>query len=296
MIPLILGPHLTDQKALIPLLAKEAAPLLIVGEEGVGKSLYARHIHAASAEKQEALPHVNLATCSEREGRLALLGSDFAKLTSTKRSLLEQKGIVLIQHINAASISLQEDLAQALRAGSFQRPGSIRKARVTCRAIFTLRETPQAFHEGGSLSPRLFEFLLSLRSLTIPPLRERPGDISAIAHHVLGRELTPVLEEALLAHPWPGNVTELRAYLLCIRPFTVDGGPPEDCLLEVRKILHGIEEGRSLSMKDSISKIESTLVAYALRITDGHQTRAARLLGISRTALRWHQAKRRIVS
>ena len=287
----ILGPHLEELKTAIPALARSSEPLLIVGEEGVGKTLLARHINAASATGNEPLPHVNLSTSSEREGRLSLLGSDFAKLTSTKRSLLERHGNVLIEHIDAASLSLHADVANAFRAGQFLRPGAVRKASVNCRPIFTLREHPQAYLERGSLAPELFQMLNSLRTVVIPPLRERPGDISAIARHMLGRYLTPELEQLLLADPWPGNATELKVHLLCIRPFTGRGGPPEECLRSVRKVIHRLDEGRHVSVKESISALESAIVAYALRCTDGHKTRAAELLGMTPAALRRHIEK-----
>ncbi len=286
MLQEILGPHLSEQKALISVLARENAPLLIVGEEGVGKSFYARHIQNASPEGGDSLPLIDLRTCLERHGRLVLLGSDFARLTSTRRSLLEHRGNILIEHINAASLSLQAEVATALRNGWFVRPGAVRRTCVTCRAIFTLRDRPQVYCANGSLAPALFDLLSSLRTVVIPPLRKRPGDISAIARQILGRYLTPELEQILLADSWPGNATELKVHLLLIRPFTGRGGPTEKCLHQVRKILHRIDEGRHVSMRESISKLESTIVAYALSSTEGHKTRAAELLGLTRPALR----------
>jgi DNA-binding NtrC family response regulator len=222
------------------------------------------------------------------DGRMALLGSEFSALTSTKKGLLQQRGNVLIEHINTASLALQEEVAAAFLSGSFVRPGGIRKLCVTCRAIYTLEQPPQRYYEKGSLAPPLFRVLAPVRTVVIPPLRERPGDVAAIARQVLGRDLTPDLERALLLDPWPGNATELKAHLLMIRPFTGRGGPPERCLHEVRKILHRLDEGGHISMRESLTWLESEIVAYALHCTEGHKTRAAELLGMSLPALRRH--------
>ncbi len=286
MLPEILGPHMAELKALVPTLARESGPLVILGEQGVGKSFLACHVHAATAGPDAILHAVNLLHCTERDGRLALLGSDFAKLTSTKRSLLERGGNVLIAHINAAALSLQDEIAAAFRTRSFVRPGSIRKANVACRPIFTLRQSPQAYLENGSLSLPLFQLLSSIRTVTIPPLRERPGDIVAIARDMLGRDLTEDLQKILLADPWPRNVLELKVYLLLLRPFTGRSGPLESCLHQVRAILQRIEEGRGVSLRESILSIESMNASYALHCAGGHKTRAAELLGVTRTSFR----------
>lgn len=293
MIPPILGPHLAELKALVPILAEEEGPLLIIGEEGVGKSLFARHIHAA-AEESEAPPTVNLATVSPRGGWLSLLGCDFEHLVSTKRSALERDGIVLIKHIGAALPSVQDQLVQALRKGFFIRPGSIKKARVVCRPIFTLRVKGEDRYHPSHLSESLFRYLATVRKITIPPLRERPGDISAIARHALGRALTRETQEALLSYRWPGNVTELKAHLDLIRLSAIAGQlPVDECLLEVAKIVGGIREGKETSIRESMSRLERKIASEAFRRTDGHLTNAAQLLGLTNKALRRHLSEPR---
>lgn len=289
MLPEILGPHLAEQKALIPALVKEEGPLLILGEEGSGKSLFARHVHAAAEGPRGCLPVVNLAIASARTGWLSLLGSDFQHLTSSRRSALEHDGIVLIKHIGAAPRSVQDQIARALREGSFVRPGAVQKVRVLCRPIFTLRVKGAERYKPTLLSDDLFRYLSTARRLTIPPLRERPGDISAIARQALGRWLFPELEKSLLTSPWPGNVTELKAFLVLLRPLS-DGEdrPADECLLEVAKIMYGIEERREISLKETMARLQRKIATQALRRTDGHLSQAAQLLGLTCRALRWH--------
>jgi DNA-binding NtrC family response regulator len=291
MIPPLLGPHLAELRALLPELATGTGPLLLTGEEGVGKSLFAKHLHAQSADRGAPLPLVNLLVSSEREGRLELLGSDFSKLTSTKRSLLEHPGIVLIQHLDAASLPLQRTLAGALKSGRFLRPGSVKPLLISSRVVFTLRSSPHELLSRGTLCQEVYEVLSSASCVEIPPLRQRPGDTSAIARDALGRDLTGELEALLLAQPWPRNVKQLKACLICIRPFTGRGAVPDDCLLEIAQMLLAINEGSELSLKESISRIEGALIARALQQTGGHQAQAARLLGVSAGTLRWYIEK-----
>jgi DNA-binding NtrC family response regulator len=128
--------------------------------------------------------------------------------------------------------------------------------------------------------------------VTIPPLRERPGDISAIARHALGCTLSPELETLLLASSWPGNVTELKASLLTLRPLAGGGDrAAHGCLVEVASLLLGIEEGRESSMKEAITRLSRKLATHALCRTDGSITQAAQLLGLTRNSLRWHLRK-----
>ncbi len=289
MLQEILGPHLAELKTLIPSLAQDDGPLLILGEEGVGKSLFAKHIHLVAEGPRSNLPVVNLATSPVRDGWLTLLGSDFQHLCSTRRSVLEHDGIILIKHIGATPRSIQDRLAEALRTGFFMRPGAVTKVRVRCRPLFTLRIKGEERYSSALLSDGLFHYLSRARRVSIPPLRERPGDIVAIAKNILGHGLTPELERVLLASPWSGNVTELKACLTLLRPVSGrDGRPPDECLLEIAKLVIAIEEGKETSFPETLSRLRRKIAKQALNRTDGNLTRAAQLIGLSPYALRWH--------
>jgi arginine utilization regulatory protein len=118
-------------------------------------------------------------------------------------------------------------------------------------------------------------------------LRKRPADIRAIARHSLGRELSPELEQMLLAYHWPGNVTELKGTLLLLRPLAGGGSRPADlCLLEVATLLLGIEEGRESSFPAAMARLQRHLATHALRRTDGSISHASALLGLTPSGLR----------
>lgn len=291
MLQEILGPDLAELKALIPSLAQDDGPLLILGEEGVGKSLYARHVHVAAEGPRCDLPTVNLATLPVRDGWLALLGSDFQHLTTTRRSALEHDGIILIKHIGATPRSIQDRLAEALLKGYFMRPGAATKVRACCRPLFTLRIKGEERYSSALLSDGLFHYLSRARRVSIPPLRERPGDIIAIAKAIVG--LTPELERVLLASPWPGNVTELKACLNLLRPVSGnDDRPPDECILEIAKLVIGIKEGKETSFTETMSRLQRKIAIQALNRTEGNITHAAQLIGLSSRSLRWHLRRR----
>ncbi len=169
------------------------------------------------------------------------------------------------------------------------RPGAANQVRVGCRPFFTLRIKGEERYSPAHLSEGLFQYLSRARRVSIPPLRERPGDIVAIAKEILGRGFTPELERFLLASRWPGNVTELKACLTLLRPISYGNDRPADeCLLEVAKLVVGIEEGKETSLTETMSRLQRKIAKQALSRTDGHVAHAAQLIGLTPRALRWH--------
>jgi DNA-binding NtrC family response regulator len=282
----ILGSQLSEQESLISALAQSSEPILICGEEGVGKSLFAARIHAAGPHSKKPYHSINIAIAPEREQRLALFGSSYGHMSSTRRGLLERETTVLVKHIDHAQVWLQDELASAIQTGLFRRLGSSRRTVVSCRTLFTLRRPPEELSREGKLSTSICSLLSSVQRIVIPPLRDRPDDIVTIAEHILGSSLRGDLRDELLKHPWPANVSELKAYLACLQPLAAGGTAHDACYREVAKMMHRISQGEEFSLKDSLLLLEKNLIEYALRSTNGRCARAARLLGISDTSLR----------
>jgi len=209
-------------------------------------------------------------------------------LTSSKRSLLEHPTTVVIKHIDQAYHTLQESLAKCLSSGSVSRPGSIRMKPVRCRVVLTLRRGVKELVEGSALHPSLAEAAAAAPVIHLPPLRERLDDLTGIARITYGRPLPPRLRRAIVEYPWPGNLAELRAALECLKPVTSKRGLPDRCHSELHQMLLRIEEGTEFSLRRSLAVIERGMIYHALKKTDGHRARAAQLLGLTDTALRWH--------
>jgi DNA-binding NtrC family response regulator len=284
----MLGSSLKGQIDRARSFAHSASIVVITGEAGVGKSLLAAHMHAHGRHRDRSMLSINIATSGDRHQRLSLLGADFTHLTSSKRSLLEHPGTVLIKHIDKACLALQESLAEALNAGSINRPGSIRAKPVHCQIIFTLRKGVKECSEDSTLERSLAQILAPAPAIHIPPLRERRSDLPGIARSLYGRPLPDRLAKTLLEHPWPGNVAELRASIDCLKPRRTSGRLPDRCRRELSQMLLRIEEGTEFSLRHSLSVIERGIIYHALKRTDGHRAKAAQLLGLTDTALRWH--------
>ena len=289
--PPIIGRHLEGLRALLPSLGSSKDPLVITGEEGVGKALFAWHVRAASSTQSRKGIVINCATTSERDQRLALLGSDFVSITTTRRSVLEVWRTVVIKHPDRLSRAVQEELGRALSAESVKRPGSLRSNRVRARVILTLRESPEALSRHALLAPSLAEALRPMATIHLPPLRDRGDDCLEIAEQVLGFSVSPRLRRTLLGYSWPRNVAELKAYLFLVRPHPLPGPCRTDICREVVSVLLRIEEGGEVSLPATLESIQTGLLHHALRVAAGDRACAARLLGLTERSLRWHLSR-----
>ncbi len=292
MLTPILGSGLEPQRRKLEEYAKTDRPLVIVGEAGVGKSLFAAHLHAHSDLRQTPLASLNVLTSSERVQRLELFGADFENIDSTRRSILEQPQIALVKHINAAACGIQNALAGILRCGWFQRAGSRKRTAVNARTVFTLQDAPETLQKEGSLDTDLAGIIGGYDRISIPPLRERKEDLLVLAEYFLGSGLSAELTHSLLSRPWPDNVVGLKAYLRSIHaPVSLDP-LHEICWQEVAHLILCIEEGREFSLKKSIALIEHKLIESAISRTNGNIINAARLLGVTADTIRWRREHR----
>ncbi len=303
------SPAIRRLRAALPRLATETGPIVITGETGTGKTLFASHIHVRSDRSSYDLEVVNFSLLSERDQRIAILGGGPPELTTTRRSVLEIPTTVVLKHVDRASPFIQQTLAGILSSREILRPGAQESHRLSARIVFTLRHTlPSLFRgrlprggripgEGRALDPSLYEILKSSRHFNIPPLRKRPSDIPLLAEHFLrhiphSRGLTrrgsldSSLKRILLKQRWLGNVTELRAYLnsLAVQPFK--DAVEESEKIEIARILQMLDQGSEFSLSDSLAAIETSIIHRALDRCDGNQHRAALLLGLTDRSIR----------
>lgn len=291
--PPIIGRRLEELRALLPSLGSSEDPVVITGEEGVGKALFASHIRAASSTESRQGIVVNCATTSERDQRLALFGSDFVSINTTRRSVLEVQTTVLIKHPDRLSRAVQQDLGRALSAERIKRPGSLHSNWVRARVILTLRESPEALANHALIAPSLADAIRRMTTIRIPPLRDRGDDLLEIAQQVLGFSVSPRLRRTLFGYSWPRNVAELKAYLFFARPHPLPGPRGNDLCREVARVFLRIEEGGEVSLPATLVTIQTGLLHHALRSAAGDRGRAARLLGLTERSLRWHLSRSR---
>src|SRR2546425_7742925 len=205
--------------------ARSDAKVLITGETGVGKEVVARLIHQRSARMSAPLVTLNCAGLPDSLLESELFGhvrGSFTGAYRDKPGLLEMapNGTLFLDEVGEMSPRMQVVLLRFLESGEIQRVGADRAhARVNVRLVTATNRDLEAQIAAGNFREDLF-FRLNVIRLSIPPLRERAEDIPLLVNYFLhsyrqvhqtpASEVSPEAMEALVAHPWPGNVPELK--------------------------------------------------------------------------------------
>ena len=287
------------------LAASDSTTVLLLGETGSGKDMIARAIHYESARAQKPFLNVTCTAMQETLIESELFGHEkgaFTDAVGRKEGLFElgHGGTVFLDEIGDMPANLQAKLLRVLEDKSFRRIGGTADIRVDCRVIAATNRDLEAAIEEGRFRDDLY-YRLSTVPVWVPPLRERPGDVPLLAEHFLqtyqrrfARELRGISAEArqrLAAYAWPGNVRELRnvierAVLLSSRDEIGAG----DIVLGRGQAGAATQGAYPVTLPPegcTLSEVEEALVAQALQRTEGNQTRAAELLGISRDQIRY---------
>lgn len=196
--------------------------LLIVGETGTGKEVFAQSIHNFSKRNKEPFIPVNCAAIPENLLESILFGTVRGAYTGAVDSEglfeLAKNGTLFLDELNSMQVSMQTKLLRVLQERKAMRVGGHKMYPINCRIISAINEDPQVLMETGKLRSDLFYRIAPL-SLYIPSLRERPQDILAMARYFIEKynkvfykdvqNVSTEMERLLLAYPWPGNVREL---------------------------------------------------------------------------------------
>jgi DNA-binding NtrC family response regulator len=285
-----------DALDLIERVAPSDANVLITGENGTGKEVVARTLHALSARASKPMVTVNMGALSEGLFESELFGHVRGAFTDAKsdrvgRFELAEGGTLLLDEIANASLALQAKLLRVLETGEFERLGSSKTRRSDVRVVSATNADPRAEVEAGRFRQDLL-FRLNTVEIHLPPLRERGRDIQLLAEHFLRqyaqryrRDLggfDGAARRVLAEHPWPGNVRELdhvveRAVLMA-RGDVVTASD-----LGLRAGVAGAALPRLEEM--SLEDVERLLIQKALARYEGNANRAAEALGLSRSAL-----------
>jgi two-component system, NtrC family, response regulator AtoC len=278
--------------------------VLLTGETGTGKELFARGIHYASTAASEPFVAINCAAIPESLLESELFGHEKGSFTGAharKQGLLElaRSGTLFLDEVHQLPGSLQPKLLRALEARQIRRVGGLGEIAVNCRIIAAANTFLEQVVASGEFREDLF-YRLNVFSIVLPPLRERLDDVEILARRFLedetGASPRPkhFSDEALAAlrvHRWPGNVRELknvveRAVILSADSAVVQA---EHLMIQRRKAAPSIDDdGMTIRIpRDGklMEAIEREAVAVTLRHTGGNQAAAARLLGISRPTL-----------
>ncbi len=310
---------------MLDVVAPTGLSVLILGETGVGKEVFAEALHRRSSRVGAPFLKLNCAALPESILEAELFGYEkgaFTGATQTKVGLFEAAdgGTLFLDEVGEMAQSTQTKVLRALESGEVMRLGSSTTRKVDVRFISAANRDLRKLVAEGRFRADLF-FRLNGITMTLPPLRKRPEDVLPLAEVFLARSARklgkppPRLGEearrALGGHPWPGNVRELRnvierAVVLCQGEML----KPDDLLLHEGEIeaaaspapaasatpVPGPVEDEQVTMrlplrpgapelKGKLEEFERAQILEALAKTTGNQTRAAKLLGIARRTL-----------
>jgi two-component system response regulator AtoC len=277
--------------------------VLLMGASGTGKELVARGLHQLSPRASRPFVAVNCGAIPEALMESELFGHKrgaFTDATSDKRGLFEEahQGTLFLDEVGELPLSLQVKLLRVLQEGSVRRLGDTRDIRVDVRVIAaTVRDLSLEVKEGRFREDLYYR--LNVLPITLPPLRERTGDLPLLIDHFIAkynarfgtavRGVTPEAMRLLARYAFPGNVRELenmieRAVVLAEGELLGVEQLPEYVRSSQDPLALTLASGE-LSIKRTTRVIEETLIRRALAQTQGNRTAAAKLLEISHRAL-----------
>jgi len=312
------GPAVERLREQIARVARTGATALILGESGTEKELVADAVHYGSTRAEAPLVKVNCAAIPVTLLEAELFGHERGAYTGAHdrrkgRFELADGGTLFLDEIGEMPLPLQAKLLRILQKRTFERLGGSEAVRADVRLVCATNQDLERKVRDGRFREDL-HYRIHVVPIVVPPLRGRPEDILLLAQHFANeagarngrptRSIAPDAADELRAHPWPGNVRQLRNVIE--RAVILGNGP----VLERRDLdlappppfpaspVPGGGDGRLLDRllhsELAFEEFEGELLVLALRRTHGNRSRAARLLGVTRRTLQYRIAKFRI--
>ena len=310
----ILGnsPAIQEVNTLVERVADSNATVLITGESGTGKEVIALSIHNLSYRREKAYVPINCAALTESLLESELFGHEKGSFTGAVvrkigRFELAHKGTLFLDEVTEMPLSMQVKLLRVLQERQFERVGGTESIQIDVRIIAATNRDPMDCIKKGTFREDLY-YRLNVLPIHIPPLRLRTEDIPLLVMYFL-KKFNPSQEqmissealELLMNYEWPGNIRELQNVIE--RSVILSQGnnikvlhlPKEIQKVEYRK--NEADQGLILNFPDqgiSFDEVERELILKALEKSSGNQTKAASLLGLTRSALLYRAQKYQI--
>ena len=313
--PQIIGedPGLKQVSLMLHRAAATDTTVLLEGESGTGKELFARALHVLSPRADGPFVAINCAAIPENLLETELFGYEKGAFTGAGarkpgRFELAHRGTLFLDEIGELPLSLQAKILRALEEKCFDRVGGTMPLRVDVRVVAATNRQLKAAVAARQFREDLY-FRLSVFPITIPPLRDRPADITLLARYFIDKysrdlnkrslTLAPSAEQAMRDYPWPGNVRELQN---CIERAVIlsDSDTIRACQLSlpVRSASGGpgtadeVDPWSAIDLSGSlidatrrvVAEVERRKIEHALKEAEGNRLRAAELLQVSQKA------------
>ncbi|WP_168198204.1 sigma-54 interaction domain-containing protein [Crassaminicella thermophila] len=286
--------------------------LLIIGETGTGKEVFAQSIHNLGKNNKEPFVAINCAAIPENLLESILFGTVKGSYTGAvdQAGLFEEArgGTLFLDELNSMPIAMQTKLLRVLQERKVRRVGGLKTTSIDCRVISAINEDPQKIIKEGRLRQDLFYRIASL-CLYIPPLRERPQDILSMGSFFIGKynnmlnksvkSFSPELREIMLSYHWPGNIRELEHIIenLMIRvrenekELRIEHLPKyiqtriigENAVGKIRK--------KQISLSEILRDIEKRIIVESLNKNEWNISKTSKDLGIIRQSLIYRMKK-----
>jgi len=291
-------------------LADKDETVLILGEAGTGKELIARRLHEHSQRKTYRQPFIalNCAAIPETLAESELFGHERGAFTGANQRQpgkleVAEQGTLFLDEVDCMPLNLQPKFLRALEAKIFERVGSSRPIRLRARVVAAAKNNLPEAVAVGKFRADLF-YRLNVVTFSLPPLRQRPDDIPALADYFCQcfsrkngltiEKIDEAVMAVLLAYRWPGNVRELRHEFERILALAE---PDTRCLTRdmlSAEILQAVgaapkkmrrPAGETLTLRQARMLLERQMIDEALQQTNGNVTRTAENLGLTRRGL-----------
>ncbi len=274
--------------------------VLILGESGTGKELLAEYIHSRSGRSAAKLVKVNCAAIPNELIESELFGYEKGAFTDAVRDKFgyferADGGTLFLDEVGELSSEAQSKLLRVLQDGRFQRVGGSADVKIDVRVVAATNRNLLSEVNNGNFRQDLY-YRLAVLPLELPPLRERPEDIEALARHyldefasrsaVVAKVFSMEALEVLLSYRWPGNVRELQN---AVERAVIIGNSREQVSASDLALPGdrggSVDEYKGTTLKDSVTLFKKNYIREVLAAHKGNQTLAAEALGIQRTYL-----------
>lgn len=312
--------------------AAQDIPVMIYGETGTGKELFARLVHNNSTRRDKPFIAVNCAAIPDTLIESMMFGTEKGAYTGAekKKGYIEmaEGGTLFLDELSSLNIEIQPKLLRYLQEGRYWRLGGTEEYRSNIRIITAVNETPTQLVNKGRLREDLF-YRLCVGFLTIPNLSERKEDIALLAEHFIKKyqpslnhtitALAPSTKALLESLPWDGNVrmlenTIIRSLIFQDMPgelqpssinmidislhpeHSIETHSTDAIYADTANDLLLIEENTAVNLDDAVKQYERNIIVHALNRNKGCLSKAARELGIHRSTLQYKVERHNIQS